>query len=239
VQDGIVVETEGYVRTINPGIEVAFANNVHRVRLAAGQVGDAARECAAAFREHGVPALWWLSPHSTPEDPGPELEANGWKLDESMPWMAARIDQVRRPETPGGLTIERVTDQSGQAKFVQAMTAGFGMNAVERHAMNSLAAPVGYGPDARWVRWVGSIEGRVVASSGLMLGGGVAGIYNVATAPDVRRRGIGAALTAAAVAEGRERGCEVAVLGASELGYGVYERMGFAEVCRDIVYMLP
>jgi ribosomal protein S18 acetylase RimI-like enzyme len=89
------------------------------------------------------------------------------------------------------------------------------------------------------VRWVGSLDGRVVASSGMMLAGGVAGIYNVATAPDARRRGIGAALTAAAVAEGRERGYEVAVLGASELGYGVYARMGFREVCRDRVWMLP
>ena len=72
-----------------------------------------------------------------------------------------------------------------------------------------------------------------------MLGGGVAGIYNVTTASDVRRRGFGAALTATAIAEGRERGFEVAVLGSSELGYGVYERMGFAEACRDRVWVLP
>ncbi|HEY7280486.1 MAG TPA: N-acetyltransferase, partial [Actinomycetota bacterium] len=52
-------------------------------------------------------------------------------------------------------------------------------------------------------------------------------------------RGIGAALTAAAAAEGRERGYEVAVLGASELGYGVYERMGFTQACRDRVWALP
>ena len=58
-------------------------------------------------------------------------------------------------------------------------------------------------------------------------------------APDVRRRGLGAALTARAVAEGRERGYEVAVLGSSKLGYGVYERMGFTEICQDRVWMLP
>ncbi|HXJ65024.1 MAG TPA: GNAT family N-acetyltransferase [Actinomycetota bacterium] len=238
-QDGIVVDRPGFVRTINPEIKVAFANNVHRIRLEPDRLAAAVRECTAAFREHEVPALWWVSPHATPQEPGRALEAHGWRYDEAMPWMAARMDRIEWPDTMPGLRIERVTDEQVHARFVRAMTAGFGMRPPEQHAMNSLADRVGYAPDAPWVRWVGSLDGRVVASSGLMLAGGVAGIYNVATAPEARRRGIGAALTAVAVAEGRGRGYEVAVLGASELGYGVYARMGFREVCRDRVWMLP
>ena len=34
VQDGVVVEGPGFVRTINPGVKVAFANNVHILGLA-------------------------------------------------------------------------------------------------------------------------------------------------------------------------------------------------------------
>jgi ribosomal protein S18 acetylase RimI-like enzyme len=239
VQDGIVVDTPRFVRTINPGIKVAFANHVHRVRLEPGEVGDAARESSAAFREHGVPALWWCSPLSTPEDPGRDLEAHGWRFDESEPWMTARIDRLRWPETPAGVRIERVTGAELHAHFITAMSSGFGMRAPERHAMNSLATAVGYGPDAEWIRWVAFVDDEPVASSGLMLGGGLAGVYNVATDPKARRRGIGAALTAAAIAEGRERGYRVAALGASELGSGVYRRMGFEEVCRDRVWILP
>jgi GNAT superfamily N-acetyltransferase len=239
VQDGLVAETEEFVRTINPDVKVAFANNVHRTRMADDRVGDVIRESTAAFREHSVPALWWVSPLGTPQEPGRELEAHGWKYDESMPWMAARIDRIVWPGTPAGIRIERMTDEAMNERFVEAMTGGFGMKANEQHAMRSLAAGVGYGPRADWVRWVGFLGDRPVASAGLMIGGGVAGIYNVTTAADVRRRGFGAALTATAVAEGRERGLEVAVLGASELGYGVYERMGFGEVGRDRVWVLP
>jgi ribosomal protein S18 acetylase RimI-like enzyme len=238
-QDGIVVDEPGFVRTINPDIKVSFANNVHRMRLEPDEVGDAARESAAAFREHEVPALWWCSAHSRPEDPGPELERHGWRWDEAMPWMAARIDRIRWPDSPDGLRIERVTDEAGHAEFLRAMSDGFSMTATERHAMNALAERVGYAQDAPWVRWVAFQDDRPVASSGLMLGGGVAGVYNVATEPAARRRGIGAALTAAAIAEGRERGYEVAALGASALGYGMYERMGFAEICKDRVWLLP
>ncbi len=59
---------------------------------------------------------------------------------------------------------------------------------------------------------------------------GVAGVYIVATAEACRRRGIGAALTAAALAEGRRRGLRVGTLQAGVLGAPVYAGMGFAKV---------
>lgn len=59
-----------------------------------------------------------------------------------------------------------------------------------------------------------------------------AGVYFVCTAPDARSRGIGTAITAAAVHEGRSLGCSTAVLGSSPMGYGVYRRLRFEEVFR-------
>jgi ribosomal protein S18 acetylase RimI-like enzyme len=55
----------------------------------------------------------------------------------------------------------------------------------------------------------------------------VAGVYNVATPEAFRRRGLGEATTRAAVAEGRNRGCVISTVQASDLGYRIYERMGF------------
>jgi len=54
----------------------------------------------------------------------------------------------------------------------------------------------------------------------------------VCTLPELRRMGIGRAVTAAVIAEGRERGLRVAVLGASAMGEPVYRAMGFREVGR-------
>ncbi len=75
-----------------------------------------------------------------------------------------------------------------------------------------------------------------MATATLFLGAGVAGVYFVFTVEGARRRGIGAAVTVAALRGARRLGYGLGVLGSSEIGYGVYRRLGFAERCRIGLY---
>jgi GNAT superfamily N-acetyltransferase len=59
---------------------------------------------------------------------------------------------------------------------------------------------------------------------------GVAGIYWVGSTEDVRHRGVGRAVTAAAVDAGFEMGAEVASLQASPMGESLYRKMGFETI---------
>ncbi len=83
-------------------------------------------------------------------------------------------------------------------------------------------------PEMRY--FAGRVDGRMVATSALYTGTGLAGIYAVGTAPDERGRGYGGALTAAALLEGRRLGYETAALLSSEMGFPVYRRLGFETV---------
>jgi hypothetical protein len=56
---------------------------------------------------------------------------------------------------------------------------------------------------------------------------------------EVRGRGIGRAVTLAALRAGRGLGYRVAILGSSPLGFPVYTRIGFVEVCRVRHYGPP
>lgn len=75
--------------------------------------------------------------------------------------------------------------------------------------------------------YVGYADGRAVAASALIASQRVAGADNVACLREQRRRGFGEAMTGHAVRRGRETGCVVASLQASEMGRPLYERMGF------------
>src|SRR5437868_335448 len=74
---------------------------------------------------------------------------------------------------------------------------------------------------------LGLVDGAPLTRSLAVVTGDAVGVYNVATAQDASRRGYGWAITRAAVGVGMERGCTLAVLQASEMGFPMYERHGF------------
>ena len=68
---------------------------------------------------------------------------------------------------------------------------------------------------------------------------GVAGIFLVHVAETHRRRGIGRALTMAALRAGRDRGRRLAALTASVAGEPLYRRFGFTAVSEYRLFTLP
>ncbi len=64
-------------------------------------------------------------------------------------------------------------------------------------------------------------------------------VFNVATIEGHRGKGYGAAMTMRAVIDGHDRDCDVAFLQSTEMGYSVYERLGFEAIFKYDVWGLP
>jgi GNAT superfamily N-acetyltransferase len=155
----------------------------------------------------------------------------------SIPGMVAfpiDHDAIAEHASPD-LEIRRVTDAAGVDAHCQVVTAGFGSDpavAQGTACRDLLDRPectvyVGYADDHPVASGLGWRTGRTV------------GVYSIATIESARRRGYGAAMTARAVADGVDAGCDVAALQASEMGRPIYERLGFRTVVRYAAYVDP
>jgi tetratricopeptide (TPR) repeat protein len=138
----------------------------------------------------------------------------------------SRLDVA--PPAPPDLGIRLVVDAAGFAVFLR-------VSETPSVFLPSLAA----GLDPAVALLVGYVEGRAVASARLVCLGPIAEITGIVTVPSAQRRSYGTALTWAAIAAGRQRGCKAATLTASAMGYPVYLRMGFRPVGLFRTYLLP
>jgi GNAT superfamily N-acetyltransferase len=133
------------------------------------------------------------------------------------------LDGIPRPDSVA--EIVEVTDSDDRAEFSTVTASAFGMSP-------DVTAPVDRAClAADGVRlFLGKVDGAPAASGLLVRSGAVAGVYWIGVIEEFRRRGIGRAMSRAVLRAGRDAGCRVGVLQASEMGYPLYEEMGFETI---------
>ena len=202
-------------------------NSVLRALLPSGTIDDAIDSTLAEYKSRNVPMMWWTGPSTQPSDLGTILSERGFHLSVSS-GMAANLSSL--PESyplPKHLLIRRVENEEELDIWSRVVSDVFGIVA---DAYFDFFLNLGF--DSPFINYIGSIDNAVVATSSVFLGGGVAGIYNVATLESARRKGIGAAMTAIPLLEARSVGYRVSTLQSSESGFNVYRKLGFEEYCK-------
>jgi GNAT superfamily N-acetyltransferase len=136
-------------------------------------------------------------------------------------------DLSREYRAVEGLDIRTARDSEALQHHVDILIEAFHMPSEMAHRL--ITERMLDAPDAEL--YVGYLDGEPVGTSALIASTRVAGVYNVATRASHRGHGIGEAMTAHAVKRGAAIGCLISSLQASEMGYPVYERMGFKLLC--------
>jgi ribosomal protein S18 acetylase RimI-like enzyme len=219
--DSSVIERDGVVASLAPGVPNRSIVNSVAYRDAEA-LAAALDDLAGAYDEARVTA-WtvWV-----PEDDGDAiaiLEAAGHRLDASPVAMMADLHALAEPDDEG-------LDWSEGAE----------PRVVARINDHAYGVPQGmFGPA---INRFGTIDGlrlyqaRVDGEPACVLAtydnGEDCELYLVATLAEYRGRGLARRLAHRALLDARDRGLAVSSLQATELGYPVYERLGYEPICK-------
>jgi GNAT superfamily N-acetyltransferase len=230
---GFVVERDGMVLCGSPhGTE--FTNMLIVVRPgSAGAIRDAIDE---TFRAAGLACSVWTRAHA---DGVLEDELRGSGFDELLTVPAMMLpNEAAVPALPPELDLRAVTDEAGRRAYLDVMAPAWSVYGMEPASitahfptLESLVGPMK-------TAFLAYRHGDPVAGAILYVSHEVGGIGWVGTVPEACGRGYGAAVTWAAVREGRRRGARFSNLQASPLGASVYRRMGFTTPTHYRVFVL-
>ena len=208
------LELDGVVGGVNPRVpDRSLPNSV--VYDGEADLERALPELTRAYADAGVVA-WtvWVPEHHKHAQAA--LGGAGHVLDADPAAMVAALDDVESPrsEDPEPDPEPRL-EHVGR---INDLAYGTG-DAFQRITGTGPADPT-----YTYVARAGRDPVSVVVSQDL---DGDCSIYCVATLPEARGRGLAAGLMRRALADGRERGCDISTLQATKLGQPVYERLGY------------
>jgi GNAT superfamily N-acetyltransferase len=214
------------------GLGHPWFNGVLSTNEGASDPDTVIAQTLAYFRSRNVGHFtWWFDSGLEAFALRQRLLTHGFVLDEDTPGMAmdlATLDGAA--QKPAGLMIARVEDDARLQEWVRTCLAGFEFPARWEAPFFDLMAGLGIG-GSLW-HYVGYLDGRPVATSTLFVAAGVAGVQFVGTVPEARGRGIGGAMTLAALLDARALDYRIGILQASAMGVPVYRRLGFHACCQ-------
>jgi ribosomal protein S18 acetylase RimI-like enzyme len=183
----------------------------------------------AAAGVAGLPLPWSIQFRGEPEPAAERVAARyGLTARTTSPLMVYPLAPGQQAPPARGSAAARVVvaGPEDQAEYAATLTAGFD---APPQFMEPYSSPEAFAmPGA--VPYLAREDGQVVAVGFGIFGQAIAGVFNIATAPAYRGRGYGRAVTSRIMADGVDRGADLAYLQSSEEGYPLYQSMGFRTV---------
>ena len=143
--------------------------------------------------------------------------------------MAIDLGHMRSEPLPPGFEVRQIKDMESLRICSDITAEVFEVPRDMWGTWWNLIRDFGIDSTRRW--FLGLLNGKPVSTSLLVLHEDAAGVYMVATLKEARRKGAGFAMTREPLLLARDVGHRVAVIEASEMGFPVYERLGFRELC--------
>jgi GNAT superfamily N-acetyltransferase len=216
---GRAFELDGVVAAVVPGLpDLAVANAA--VYRRAESLASALPLLQRAYDEAGVRrSLIWVPPND--EGAHGALRAGGYAPDSEAPAMALDLARLPREDDP----LDDWSDTPDPSEIAQIVERSYGLqDGAIRAAVQGWLEPS--------TAYVARLDGRPACCLTIIREGPDAGVFMVGTIPEARGRGLARRLLLHALHAARAAGATRSTLQSSRLGYTVYQRLGYVELCR-------
>jgi GNAT superfamily N-acetyltransferase len=192
------------------------------------------RDHVAAMRARGLPALVFLTP-TAGEAFAALCPAIGLVASQPAPLMICRLDKPIPTRPVDGIEIAAIRDSATFMAGIEVFATAFGM----RVEVAARATPADVLTEPALTFFAAKRDADVVAVAATSRVGNLVYLDLMATSSAHRRRGIGYALLAHALAEHATTGATHAVLVSSDEGRQLYERLGFRVLFEATMWEVP
>jgi len=218
-----------------------YLNGVTRTHLAHNDTAYVDEKITAAldfFTARNTATHWAISPATHPTDLATHLQNRGFtKVGEDTNMAIDLHTMNENRSSPPELVIMEVADPEMLKIYSAILVRGFNTTSESAWNYYDNYLATGFGKGTSWHHYIAWLHDTPVAIASLLLHTGIAGIYGVATIPEARKQGTGAALTLHAMHEAQALGYRIAILAPSQMGLNMYRKLGFQEVGMTYYYL--
>lgn len=227
------------IQAMSTGVAVSDTNWVWNDKPLIKNSENSVAEIKDYYRKLNLRFWWWVYPCGQSPETGKILQEAGLRLFETVPCMAADLDDsLPQIETPEDIKIFPVKNSAELLAWETVAFHGFEMPPHVREQFHAFVSSFEMGVQSPQKLFLGYVKGIPAATSLLFTSHDSAGIYYVSTLPAYRNKGCGLSVTMAAMRSAKESGFKDVILQATPMGRKVYIKAGFREYCRAEIYKL-
>ncbi len=205
-----------------------FFNNVFSANAPTAEAETVIDDLIGRFRSQNLPCFWWSGPVNHDEQTTRILETRGFSKAFEAAAMALNLKDLLASNPSPAETLE-VTSRSQLADWTRTCTAAFEFDNNLSLWWHDLFTSIPHGGSSPLRHYLAWVDGEPVATASAFVEGGVVGLASVGVRPEYRRRGIGSAITLAALNNARKLGCRLGVLFSSTMAESMYKGLGFRQ----------
>lgn len=205
---------------IKPGISAAV-NNVCSVQ-------DITPEQVQRIKSFygDIPFQWWVD-EDQKETVGPVLQQNGFIYLRAYPAMALDLKDMREQKPVPDFAVHRISNSDHDfAQWVSIVSTVFSASEPD---IQSLMAYILQHESKTATVYLGFLNGKPAVTCLAVEHEDIStvSLHQIATLAEYRGKGLATAITHAALVDAKNKGIKRAILGASDEGKPLYEKMGF------------